>query len=184
MPTLLEFQRAMREALVTGRPDAMTPHLAGGDARRLAIHVRHYRASLTRAIVDRFPATAWLIGSRPVFEAAEAFVHEHPPARPCLAEYGEAFPEFLAALPDAGHLGYLAEFATLEWHAGRLALATEDSPSMHFMHVSWPVDELLALYLTDTAPDRFEMAPCDAWVEIGGCRGELTLRRVAEPAGV
>ena len=38
---------------------------------RLAIHRRHYVASLTRALVERFPATVWLVGSELVTHVAD-----------------------------------------------------------------------------------------------------------------
>ena len=34
------------------------------------IHQRHYATSLTRALVERFPATVWLVGSELVTRAA------------------------------------------------------------------------------------------------------------------
>ncbi|MGE3342872.1 MAG: DNA-binding domain-containing protein [Vicinamibacterales bacterium] len=186
MPALLEFQHGVREAMVHGRIDAIAPLLAGGgDPRgRLAVHQRHYAASLARAVVERFPATAWLVGSELVVDAARRFIRDHPPERPCIAEYGEGFPRALGAHPAAAQLPYLAPFAELEWHAGRLALATESSPHVHYLHLDWPVDELLTCYLTDTAPDRFVLSPCDTWLEVRGRRGELFLTRVEEPVHV
>jgi hypothetical protein len=68
--------------------------LTGGDnlTSRFAIHSRHYSASLARSLIERFAATAWLVGSEFVIEAALRFVREHPPIRPCIAEYGDGFP--------------------------------------------------------------------------------------------
>jgi hypothetical protein len=36
--------------------------------------------------------------------AAKEFVSAHPPTRPCIAEYGEAFPGFLASRPAASRV--------------------------------------------------------------------------------
>jgi hypothetical protein len=113
--------------------------------RRLAIHQRHYAGSLTRALVERFPATVWLVGSDLVARAARAFVREHP-EKPCIAEYGEGFPSYLGAHAKTDALPYLAQFAEIEWHLGRLALATDDSPHVHVMHVDWSLDELMAVF--------------------------------------
>ena len=80
-------------------------------SKRLDIHLRHYEASLTAAVVGRFPATVWLIGARRLEQAARRFVHEHPPTAPCIAEYGAAFPTFLGSWPDTAHLTYAPAFA-------------------------------------------------------------------------
>jgi hypothetical protein len=65
MPALADIQSAIRDALVRGDRSVLAPILSGGadPAHRLAIHQRHYAASLTRALLDRFPATVWLVGS-------------------------------------------------------------------------------------------------------------------------
>jgi hypothetical protein len=88
--TLADIQAGIRDALVDGNGAAVAPVLVGGrrPAQRLAIHQRHYVASLTRALVERFPATVWLVGSELVTHVATLFVREHPPTRPCVAEYG------------------------------------------------------------------------------------------------
>src|SRR5882762_10037094 len=125
MRTLAEIQAGIREALVSGHTANVARVLLGGvyPEHRLAIHQRHYAASLTRALVDRFPATVWLVGSELVADAARSFIREQPPSTPCIAEYGETFPRYLGAHPAAVSLQYLAQFAELEWHLGRLALA-------------------------------------------------------------
>src|SRR5688572_27649567 len=124
MRTLAEIQTGIRHAVVNGDIAAVGPLLLGGThpEHRLAIHQRHYVASLSRALVERFPATVWLVGSELVTHAATSFVREKPPSRPCIAEYGDGFPRYLGAHPDGQSLPYLAQFAELEWHLGRLAL--------------------------------------------------------------
>ncbi len=125
MPTLTEIQAGVRRAVVLGEDSAVAPWLVGGrDGRkRLAIHHRHYHASLVSALLDRFPGTIWLVGTTFVAEAARRFVQNRPPTRPCIAEYGEDFPAFLAAERGAAELPYLRSFAELEWHLSRLSLA-------------------------------------------------------------
>ena len=75
---------AMPSSTETAR---VVPVLVGGTRpeHRLAIHQRHYVASLTRALVERFPATVWLVGSELVTHVATSFVREHPPSR-CIAD--------------------------------------------------------------------------------------------------
>src|ERR1051326_2150993 len=51
-------------------------------------------------------------------------------------------------------------------------------PGLRYLKASWPVDELMKLYLTDTAPDRLELAPGDVWIEVRGARGQFQLGRL------
>jgi hypothetical protein len=181
MPRLADIQAAVRDALVRGDPSTAAPMLSGGahPVHRLAIHQRHYAASLTRALLDRFPATVWLVGSALVTDAATSFIREQPPSKPCLAEYGESFPQSLGAHPAASSLPYLSQFAELEWHLGRLALATDDSPNVHHLHLDWSLDELIGVFLADSAPDAFALRQEDVWLEIRGLRGTLGMHRLA-----
>jgi hypothetical protein len=180
MHTLAEIQAGIRDALVDGHAAAVTPVLVGGvrPEYRLAIHQRHYAASLTRTLVERFPATVWLVGSDLVTHAATSFIRDHPPSRPCLAEYGEAFPQYLGTHPAAASLPYVTQFAELEWHVGRLALATDDSPHVHYLQLDWPLDELIGFYLTDSAPEQFSLQGEAVWLEIRGLRGEIQMERI------
>jgi Putative DNA-binding domain len=180
VPTLSDLQAGIRDALVNGDSTAVAPFLLGGGrpGQRLAIHQRHYVASLTRALVERFPATVWLVGSELVTHAATSYVRERPPSRPCIAEYGDGFPQHLGSHPAAESLPYLAQFAELEWHLGRLALATEDSANRHYLHLDWTLDELIGFYLADTAPDAYALRQEDVWLEIRGLRGELQMNRL------
>ena len=203
MPSLADLQASVRQAVVLGEIETIAPLLVGGrDARkRLAIHHRHYEASLVTALLDRFPGTIWLVGSTFVTEAARQFVRRRPPSRPCIAEYGENFPAFLSAEPGAAALPYLRPFAELEWHMGRLSLAVTlpalgrgdlpalnpdlvadaritMQPGVHYFHAAWDVDNLLRVYLTDSAPDQFSLQSGDAWIELRGARGELQMNRL------
>jgi hypothetical protein len=180
MSPLADIQAAVRDALVRGDRRAAAPMLAGGShpEHRLAVHQRHYAASLTRALFDRFPATVWLVGSALVTEAADSFIREQPPSKPCIAEYGESFPQHLAAQPSAAALPYLSQFAELEWHLGRLALATDDSPNVHYLHLDWSLDELIGAYLDDSAPDAFALRHEDVWLQVRGLRGTLEMHRL------
>jgi hypothetical protein len=178
--TLTEIQTGLRDAMIDGHSAAVVPVLLGGThpEYRLAVHQRHYVASLTRALVERFPATVWLVGSELVTHAAASFIREHPPSKQCIAEYGEGFPQYLGADPAARSVPYLAQFGELEWHLGRLALATEEPPNVHYIHLDWALDELVGFYLTDTAPDAYVLRQEDVWLEIRGLRGELQMNRL------
>jgi hypothetical protein len=181
MPALADIQAAVRDALVRGDRSALAPILSGGahPEHRLAIHQRHYTASLTRALVDRFPATVWLVGPEMVTDAARSFIRDQPPSKPCISEYGQSFPQHLGEHPVAAALPYLSQFADLEWHFGRLALATEASPHLHYLHLDWSLDELIGVYLSNSAPDQFSLRHEEVWLEIRGLRGSLEIHRLA-----
>jgi hypothetical protein len=203
MPSLADIQARLSRAVVVGEAAGIVSRLQGGvDAgKRLGIHQRHYETSLVTALLDRFPATVWLAGSPFVSEAARHFVHEHPPHAPCIVEYGAEFPEFLSTRPGAEQLSYLPAFATLERHLGSVALAIEQKPvtlgelatigidvltnaafrlqpGLRYLHASWPVDELMTLYLTNTAPDECVLSAADVWIEIRGARGAFRFTRL------
>lgn len=181
MPELADLQGGVCRALVTGDISQVEHVLLGGiDGRkRLAIHQRHYTASLVTALLDRLPATVWLVGSQFVTDAARRFVQEHPPSRPCIAEYGQSFPGFLAAHPAVAHLPYVHSFAQLEWHLGRLALAVDPSEGVHYLHAEWAIDELISLFLSGQEPEQFELEHSDIWLEVRGNRGELQMNRLS-----
>jgi hypothetical protein len=203
VPSLAEMQLRIRRAVVAGDAAGIPPQLIGGrdPGRRLAIHQRHYRSSLVAAIGSKFPATAWLLGKPFLDEAAGQFVRQHPPAAPCIAEYGKEFPRFLSTYSCAARVPYLYSFAELEWHLGQVAIAVdrpalalevfsrfEANTLMHtcltlqsglrYLHASWPVDDLMKLYLTDTAPAEYRLAPADVWLEVRGARGEFRIDRL------
>jgi Putative DNA-binding domain len=203
VPALLDLQKHVRDAVVLSGGTGLDSLLLGGrdPSRRLAIHQRHYRVSLTRALLERFPATVWLVGSSFVTNAAREFGCTRPPSRPCIAEYGETFPEFLSTRSGAAETPYLRAFAELEWHLSRLALAVgvpaltmHDlsrsnavtvgdaavalQPGVHYFYADWAVDELISVYLSGDAPDHFTLHARDVWLEIRGTRGELSMNRL------
>jgi hypothetical protein len=203
VPALADIQKGVRDALILGDVTGLDSMLVGGhDARkRLAIHQRHYHASLITALLDRFPATVWLVGSEFVTATAREFVRNCPPSRPCIAEYGEEFPASLAARPGAADVPYLQQFGELEWHVGRLSIAVAVPPLTQadlaaidpaaladatlavqpgalYHHADWAIDQLISLYLSDSVPDQFSLQPGDAWLEVRGARGGLTINRL------
>jgi len=203
MQRLAEVQSHFRNAVIDRDVAQIAPILVGGrePQKRLTIHQRNYATSLVDALLVKFPATGWLIGIPFLTEAAGRFVHEHPPQAPCIAEYGAAFPDFLSKQPGAERLLYLRDFAELEWCVGQVAIAVDAlsisgeafsnvapemvpdmqltlQPGLRYLKASWPVDELMKLYLTETAPNQLELAPADVWIEVRGARGEFQLNRL------
>jgi Putative DNA-binding domain len=203
MQSLADLESGVRNGVITGDFASVAHWFVGGRAveRRLAIHHRHYQASLIMALMDRFPATIWLVGSDFVVEAARIFISKHPPASPCIAEYGENFPTFLAECRAAQRIPYLREFAELEWHVGNVAIAVDEPPmaieelraicadelpdmalflrrGVRYLKASWPVDKLLDTYLGEARPERFVFEPGDVNLEIYGSRGEFRINRL------
>lgn len=202
--SLADLQSALRDALVESGT-TITGSLHGGRglvATRLAIHRRHYHASLVAAIVARFPATGWLLGSAPVIAAAEVFVHAHPPSVPCIAEYGGAFPAFLADRTEPNRTPYVDRFATLDWQLGRVSVSADLPPmpiggleqipherlgdvtltlqsGVHYLAADWPVDTVMTWYLRDSGPDLATLSPSPVRLELHGSRGEFRFTRLS-----
>jgi hypothetical protein len=200
---LADVQQRIRDAVVDGHTAPIESLLVGGlkPLERLAIHRRHYEASLTAAIVGRFPATGWLVGPRRLEEAARQFVHQHPPTAPCIAEYGALFPAFLATWPDTAHLTYVPVFADLDWHLGRLSVSVDMAAigrehlaaidpadvadtratlqaGTHYLHARWAIDDLMALYLADASPESWTLVDEDVYLEMRGAIGSLRFSRL------
>jgi hypothetical protein len=198
---LADLQSDIAAAVIEGAVPASAGLLTGGEnpRRRFAIHSRHYAASLARSLVERFAATAWLTGAGFVTEAAMRFVRDHPPTRPCLAEYGDAFPSYLASLA-ATRLPYIGQFALIDWHLGRLAIAVDAAPLLAldcdparfsdacltlqpgsaYIALDWPLDELFQFYLSGSAPNRYALRRDAVWLELRGSRGELWFTRLTK----
>lgn len=202
MPSLAETQARFRAALddegrgvlpLLGRvPDA---------ASRLAIYQRHHRESLVRHLRGRFPTVEWLLGSDAMAELARAFILAHPPTAPCMAEYGEPFPAFIADSEAGQRLGYLAPAARLDWWLGQTAVAVDRpaiaidtlasippaelpdlrlilQPGVRYLEADWPVDELVQLRLGDRPPESYRLEPLRVCLEVTGARGTFRIGRL------
>lgn len=203
MPPLAELQAQMRRAIAGGGDDGVVCHLTGPrhPAKRLAIHRRHYETSLVNALLQKFPATAWLVGSSLLADAARAFARSHPPAAPCIAEYGQDFPAFLSGRREASALPYLQDFSELEWHIGHVAVAVDApsltiaalssvnagglpelqlklQPGLRYLAPAWPVDELMRLFLSDSAPASLALEREQIGLELRGARGAFGFARL------
>lgn len=84
-------------------------------SQRMAIYRYHYKATLREVLGLSFPVIARLVGEGFFNGMADTFTSTNPPARPCLAEYGGGFPDFIAGFESAKSLPYLADVALLEW---------------------------------------------------------------------
>lgn len=199
---LAEFQAQMRGAIIDGAVAPLAGALTGGGdpLARFAIHRRHYEASLVRALVEKFPALVWLAGSPFVTAAAGVFVRQSPPRAPCIAEYGQGFPAFIASRPQAQPIPWLGCVGELEWRLGRVALALEYAPlpmetlaamperlaecafewqpGLDYFAAPWPADDLVKLFLSDAAPERYTLNAEDIFLEVRGARGAFSMTRL------
>ena len=203
---LADFQAQMRGAIIDGETAALRPILTGGREpfKRFAIHQRHYESSLVRNLVQKFPAMVWLAGSPFVNAAARDFVRKCPPHTPCIAEYGENFPAFVAARPEAQGISWLRWVGALEWLLSQASLAVEHAPlaiealtkidpadladctfalqpGLRYLAAPWPVDDLLKLFLSDNAPKSYALDAEDVFLEVRGDRGTFSIGRL-DPA--
>lgn len=203
MPTLAETQARLHRAIGGGDPAAALALLAGRfePARRLEIYRHHHRHSLCRHLLGRFPTIAWLLGSERLLALARDFLAMQPPAAPCIAEYGGAFPHFLEQAADAARHPYLPATAAIDWCLGETAVAIDHpprtitelagrqeqhlpdlglslQPGLRLLHAAWPVDELVRLRLGAEPPERFVLDPLEVRLQIAGARGAFTIQRL------
>ncbi|HEU4440288.1 MAG TPA: DNA-binding domain-containing protein [Methylomirabilota bacterium] len=180
MPALREVQARFAESLLAG-DDPTLLDLVDGDGldprARLAVYRHHVLTTLTATLEQAYPVVCWLVDERFFAFAADAFIKRHPPAGPCLAEYGAGFPDFLAGFPACAGLPYLPDTARLEWavhvaaqQTGRPPLdrarltAVDPSdmaqlrfvpdPGVALLASPWPIDRIWRAYREEGAlPD-------------------------------
>ncbi len=80
----------------------------------LAVYRNNIRSSLSKALADKFPVVAQLVGEDFFKFAANEYFNAAPPTSPMIADYGDRFPEFLDAFEPARSVPYLADMAQLE----------------------------------------------------------------------
>ena len=141
-------------------PDGLLDSRAKPAGRRFSVYRNNVAVSLTEAMHQAFPVIAKLLGKQNMDGLAGMFLRQHPPSSPLIMFYGEAFPEFLAGMPQLAHLGYLPDMARLElglrrsYHAAdsdpapaeALAVPPEDimranlsfAPAMQVLRSDWP----------------------------------------------
>jgi hypothetical protein len=121
MLPLAELQaRFAAHLLAPPGPDApaeLAAVVAPGGApagERLAVYKNNVYSTLIDALAAAFPAVARLVGADFFRYAAQVFVARRPPRSAVLADYGDAFPGFLARFAPAASVPYLADVARLE----------------------------------------------------------------------
>lgn len=112
---------ARQSAFAAALLDPMRPPPAGitsargdSDAARFAVYRNNVVVSLVKALGARFPVVERLVGPEFFHGTARAFVIDERPSSPLLFEYGDGFPDFVAAFAPARKLPYLADVARIE----------------------------------------------------------------------
>jgi len=146
--------------------------------RRFSVYRNNVAVSLTEAMHQAFPVISRLLGTENMDGLAGIFLRKHPPSSPLMMFYGEAFPDFLAEMPQLSHLGYLADVARLElalrqaYHAAdsvpvgpeALSVAPDElmqarlsfAPAVSVLSSDWPI---YALWAFNTYPDSPKPGP-------------------------
>jgi hypothetical protein len=200
MLALRDLQTAFRRTLFeedVGAAYALGAEIADGDfpaSERLAVYRNNVFASLTDALRETFPVICRLVDQRFFSYAAHEFIASHPPKRPSLLEYGDAFPDFLVGFPPCRDLFYLPDVARFEWLMNVAAHSTEaepissDSlagfgsqdaaalvlalhPSFGFLSSPWPVDRIWRAN---------QPGACDEIVDLGSGGVHLEVSRQKE----
>ena len=208
MPALREVQDLFKEALL-GEPAPALVDLVEGDGldprARLAIYRHHVFTTLTATLEAPFPVVCRLVDRHFFAYVVDAFIRQHPPAGPCLDEYGAAFPEFLRAFEACQRLPYLPDVARLEWAIHRAAQAPDVTPldptqlgtvapadmarlqftpraGLAYLVSAWPVDRIWRAHREESEP-RPGLGAGSAYLEISPS-GEGVLLRSLDPANL
>jgi hypothetical protein len=172
---LSSIPQEIRDALLVPEEPALA-HVFGPSAPRFAVHRRHFVHSLTQTLENTFPAVVNLVDRRFFAYAADAFIRAHPPAAPCLFEYGAALAAFLDSFPPCESLPYLGDVARLEWAMHCAFHAPDDIapdavflPSVFFVSSRWPV---YAIWRVATGRDEGPVDPAAGPAHVLVYRGE------------
>jgi hypothetical protein len=131
VPSLLEFQSAMRARLLDDSSHAATAILAAAltPADRVSIYRNTSRIALTTALRLNYPAVQRLVGEEFFAATADIYITKDPPRMAWLDFYGATFPEFLERFAPAASLPYLPDVARLERAVSR-ALHASDAKAL------------------------------------------------------
>ena len=119
-----DFARALLDPALPAPPGLVCWN--GSDPQqRFAVYRNNVVVSLVDALAARFPVVLALVGEEFFRAMARVFVCAQPPRSPLMAEYGEAFPAFIADFAPAAGLPYLPDVAALEAARTRAYHATD-----------------------------------------------------------
>lgn len=128
-------------------PAGITTARGTADAARFAVYRNNVFVGLTRALAQRFPVTARLVGAEFFTAMARVYAQDHKPVSPVIIDYGDDFPAFIAGFEPAAEIVYLADVARLEAAWTRAYHAADAAPLALAALGTVPQEALLHLRL-------------------------------------
>ncbi len=116
-------RRFVRSVTFAADADLIAAVTGGGRlsaAEAIGVYRDAYPARLTEALGETYEACWRVMGDEEFFAAARDFIARAPSRSYNLSDYGESFPEFLEARPQAQGAPFLGDLARLEWAFLRL----------------------------------------------------------------
>jgi hypothetical protein len=143
MATLVEQQRALREAIVAPGGDAGS--LVRG---RLDVYRHAYVARLVAALRDNFGSLPTVMGDEAFDALAEAYVAAHPSRHPSIRWFGDRLAAFMAERDDLVPHPALVDLARMEWALRAAFDAADAMPIEASVLASIAADDWPALVFT------------------------------------
>ena len=113
MSTQTSFAHALLSAELPC-PTGLTTWNGSDPTLRFAVYRNNVMVSLIDALADTYPVVQTLVGEEFFRAMAREFAQNNPPRSAIMAYYGRDFADFIAVLPPAASVPYLADVARLE----------------------------------------------------------------------
>jgi len=126
--SLLKLQQGFARFLAGEHAPDLVPHIAAnalGAEARLQIYKNAMFQNLTTALQTAYPVVRSLVGDEFFDGSAMRYIRDYPSRSGNLQDYGDAFPGFLAAMPEARSVPYLGDVAQLEWARQKSYMAAD-----------------------------------------------------------
>jgi hypothetical protein len=206
---LHELQATFRRAILEGDNRAIAliaAEIESGDlsaSERVAVYRNNIFAALSDSLRETFPVVCRLVDERFFSYATHEFIRAHPPTVPALAEYGGAFPDFLAKFPPCRDLAYLPDIAHLEWLMNIVAVAPDESPlradalaavgpdqaaglgfrmqpTYRYLASPWPIDRIWRANQKDATEETIDLGTEGARLEVSRRDETVVFRAMGE----
>jgi hypothetical protein len=109
-------------------PPGLTARAPDEAARRFAVYRNNVAVGLVDALARRFPVIERLVGQAFFRGMGKLYLQAQRPKSPVVMEWGDTFPEFLAAFPPLAGYPYMADVARIEVARTRAYHAADARP--------------------------------------------------------